>query len=169
MRKLFLAALFALASALIPALAHDIPGDTRIHAFARPEGDRLHVLLRIPLELLTNLNLPKRGVGYLDLPNVETGLHPGMTVKAAFQLGEERVLRVPAAALVRRSEITAVYVIENGRVGLRQIRPGHRVGAEVEVLSGLDPGERIAVDPLAARLWLAGAPRVVSDADVRDE
>ncbi len=93
----------------------------------------------------------------LDLPEIETGLHPGMTVKAAFVLGESEQLRVPVSALVRRSEVTAVYVVDGARVSLRQVRLGHRVGEEVEVLAGLSPGERIAADPLAARLWLAGA------------
>ena len=57
-----------------PATAHDVPGEMRVHAFIRPEGDRLHVLLRIPLELLLNLNLPKRGPGYLDLAQIDEGL-----------------------------------------------------------------------------------------------
>jgi hypothetical protein len=61
---------FALA-ALAPARAHDIPGESRIHAIVKPEGERLRVVLRLPLELLLNLDLPKRGPGYLDLPHVE--------------------------------------------------------------------------------------------------
>lgn len=101
----------------------------------------------------------------LDLPEIETGLHPGMTAKAAFVLGESEQLRVPLSALVRRSEVTAVYVVDGARVGLRQIRTGHRFGGEVEVLAGLNPGERIAADPLAARLWLAGAGTASEDAD----
>lgn len=38
---------------------------------AKPEGERLHVLIRIPLALLLNVNLPKRGPGYLDLEQIE--------------------------------------------------------------------------------------------------
>jgi hypothetical protein len=53
------------------ALAHDIPGELRLHAFAKPEGERLRVLVRVPLDLLLNLNLPKRGPGYLDLAAAE--------------------------------------------------------------------------------------------------
>ncbi|MFM9888064.1 MAG: HupE/UreJ family protein [Burkholderiales bacterium] len=52
------------------AHAHDIPGESRIHAFIKSEGEHLRVLVRVPLALLLNLNLPKRGVGYLDLPAV---------------------------------------------------------------------------------------------------
>lgn len=91
----------------------------------------------------------------LELPEAETGLQPGMTVKAAFVLGQTERLLVPASALMRRSEVAAVYVIDGGRVGLRQVRLGHRYGGEVEVLAGLSAGERIAADPVAARAWLS--------------
>jgi hypothetical protein len=75
MRHFFAAVAIFLGAVLGPAGAHDIPGESRIHAFAKPEGERLHVLLRVPLELLMNLDLPKRGgPGYLDLPHVETQL-----------------------------------------------------------------------------------------------
>jgi hypothetical protein len=55
----------------LPAYGHDIPGELRLHAFAKPEGERLRVVLRVPLDLLLNLNLPKRGPGYLELTAAE--------------------------------------------------------------------------------------------------
>jgi len=54
-----------------------------------------------------------------------------------------------------RSEVTSVYVIGENSIRLRQIRLGHRVGDQVQVLSGLNPGESIAADPLAASLRLS--------------
>jgi RND family efflux transporter MFP subunit len=97
----------------------------------------------------------------VELPEAETGLHPGMTVKVAFVLGETERLLIPASALVRRSEVSAVYVIDGTHVVLRQVRIGHRFDDGHEVLSGLAPGETVALDPLSARLWLAAgsAPR----------
>jgi RND family efflux transporter MFP subunit len=87
----------------------------------------------------------------LELPEVETGLKPGETVKALFKLGETPRLLVPASALIQRGEVQAVYVVDrDGRVELRQIRPGRRYGDRVEVLAGLAEGERIAADPVAA-------------------
>jgi RND family efflux transporter MFP subunit len=92
----------------------------------------------------------------VELPEAETGLHPGMTVKTAFALAESQRITVPLSALVRRSEVTAVYVVgDDGRVALRQLRLGHRNDDRVEVLSGLAAGERIAADPVAALQWLA--------------
>lgn len=87
----------------------------------------------------------------LELPENATDLYPGMFVKVAFVIGEGERLVVPAAAVVDRGDVTAVYVIDAaGRTSLRQIRPGHRFDGKVEVLAGLSAKERIATDPIAA-------------------
>lgn len=58
---------------------------------------------------------------------------------------------VPASAVVRRGELTALYVLDpQGRPILRQVRLGRVDGDRVEVLSGLNAGERVATDPQAA-------------------
>jgi RND family efflux transporter MFP subunit len=90
----------------------------------------------------------------LELPGENTGLFPGMTVKVAFATGEAQRLLVPASALVQRGEMLGVYVLGKHDVSLRQIRTGYRYGAQVEVLAGLEDGERIATDPAAAARWL---------------
>lgn len=86
----------------------------------------------------------------VELPEEETGLHPGVTVKVAFAIGAGERLLLPQAALVRRSEVSGVYVAGEQGLLLRQLRLGHRYGDRVEVLAGLNAGERIALDPLAA-------------------
>lgn len=89
----------------------------------------------------------------LMLPEGLTGLFPGMFVKTRFVVGERRELLVPHAALVQRSEVTGVYVVDAaGRPSLRQIRVGRQVGDQFVVLAGLDEGEHVAVDPIAASL-----------------
>ncbi len=50
--------------------AHDIPDELVLHGFLKPEGNRLHFIVRVPLAMLLNLNLPKRGPGFLDLDRV---------------------------------------------------------------------------------------------------
>jgi membrane fusion protein, multidrug efflux system len=58
---------------------------------------------------------------------------------------------VPASAVVRRAELTAVYVVDaKGLPQLRQVRLGRARGSDVEVLSGLSAGQRVALDPQAA-------------------
>jgi len=64
-------------------------------------------------------------------------------------------LTVPAGALLRRGELTAVYVAQGPQFVLRSVRPGSDVGGNVEVLGGLRAGERVAVD--AVKAGLAGA------------
>lgn len=60
-------------------------------------------------------------------------------------------LYVPAKAIVRRAEMTGVYVIDpNGNPVLRQVRLGRQVEDSIEILSGVSAGERVAVDPQAA-------------------
>lgn len=68
-------------------------------------------------------------------------------------------LSVPAAALLRRGELTAVYVAQGPQFVLRSVRVagpgGAAAGDGIEVLAGLRAGERVAVD--AVRAGLAGA------------
>ncbi|EIL86892.1 RND family efflux transporter MFP subunit [Rhodanobacter sp. 115] len=90
----------------------------------------------------------------LELSGGAAGLYPGMTVRAVFAIGEAKQLLVPLGALVERGELQGVYVIEGDRVSLRQLRTGDVVGDRIQVLAGLDNGERIATDPAAAARWL---------------
>jgi RND family efflux transporter MFP subunit len=88
----------------------------------------------------------------LDLPGDVRGIYPGVYARAHFAVGAAPKLLVPRAAVIRRSELTAVYVLgDDGRPLLRQVRLG-AAGDErsVEVLAGLKPGERVALDPVKA-------------------
>lgn len=58
----------------LPAPAHDMPSEMRAHVFAKVDGERLHVMLRLPLALLMNIDLPKQGPGYLALAQIDEGL-----------------------------------------------------------------------------------------------
>lgn len=86
----------------------------------------------------------------VNLPDGSARLFPGMLVKVGFVVGETRRLLVPSDAIVRRSELTAVYVVGDERVMLRQVRIGRQYGDDVEILAGLDAGEEVALDPVAA-------------------
>jgi RND family efflux transporter MFP subunit len=93
----------------------------------------------------------------VELPEGVGDLYPGMFVKAGFRSDAPVALRVPVTTVVRRSEVTAVYVVaDDGAVRLRQVRLGRQLGDAVEVLAGLSPGERIAADPVAATLAIEG-------------
>lgn len=58
---------------------------------------------------------------------------------------------VPLKAIVRRAEMTGLYVqSKDGAPRLRQVRLGRIEGDKVEVLSGLSAGENVITDPAAA-------------------
>jgi RND family efflux transporter MFP subunit len=102
----------------------------------------------------------------LDLSAAD-GAHqvPGRQVQVLFVgSGEQQRLVVPEAVLVRRGELTAVYVViargegQPDGFSLRAVRTGAgrtgagRGDAGLEVLAGLKAGERVALDPVRAGL-----------------
>lgn len=96
----------------------------------------------------------------LSLPAGIEGLAPGLFARvwlpgvSTGQAGAERVY-LPSSAVVRRAEMTGVYVINaQGKPSLRQVRLGQTSGDRVEVLSGLRQGDKVAAEP-----QLAGAVR----------
>jgi RND family efflux transporter MFP subunit len=87
----------------------------------------------------------------LDLP-ADPGLRSGLFGRARFPAGERQALLVPASALVERGQLTAAYVVDGHDIArLRLVTAGARHADRVEILSGLEAGERLVVE---------GAPRV---------
>ncbi len=94
----------------------------------------------------------------VQLPPLDPPPQPGRTAKVAFPAARGAALpRIPASAVVQRGEVSAVYVLADGRLSLRQLRLGARDGDSVEVIAGLKPGEAIATDPVAAMQALVAA------------
>ena len=60
--------------------AHDVPDDITVQAFLRPEGERLRLLVRVPLKAMRDVDVPTRGQGYLDLNRVEPALRHAATL-----------------------------------------------------------------------------------------
>ena len=92
----------------------------------------------------------------IDLPENTHEVIPGMYARAHFTVGRTRKLLIPAVAVIRRSEVTAVYVVDDKEnVQFRQVRLGELAGqAEIEVLAGLNPGEKVALEPVKAGIYL---------------
>jgi RND family efflux transporter MFP subunit len=91
----------------------------------------------------------------IDLPENLSGVIPGIYARAYFSTGEARKLVIPYSAVLRRSEITGVYVVDaRNHVSLRQLRLGEpSAKGDVEVLAGLNPGDTIALDPVKAGIY----------------
>ena len=52
---------------------------------------------------------------------------------------------IPAASVIRDGDLTSVRVANNGALTVRWVRLGRAVGSSVEVLSGLDAGDQVAL------------------------
>jgi len=52
-------------------LAHDIPADVLMQLFLKPEGQRLHLLVRAPMSAMRDVDFPLRGPGYLQFDRVD--------------------------------------------------------------------------------------------------
>jgi hypothetical protein len=99
----------ALATALLvlaagAAFAHDVPNDVIVQVFLKPDGQRLHMVIRAPLEALRDVDVPTRGQGYLDLRRAEEALRDAATVWIARELelyeGDTRLVPSEIAAVL---------------------------------------------------------------------
>jgi RND family efflux transporter MFP subunit len=97
----------------------------------------------------------------IDLPK-DSGLRSGSFVQAAFALGQREGVQVPAAAVLTRAGITGVFVVDaQGVANYRMVRTGSASAGQVEILAGLNPGERVVTSSATA---LQNGDKVVSQA-----
>jgi RND family efflux transporter MFP subunit len=79
-----------------------------------------------------------------------TAVRSGAFARARFARDERNTLVVPEAAVVRRGQLSIVFVVDSSRhARMRAITPGARSGESVEVLAGIQPGETVVVSPPA--------------------
>ena len=78
----------------------------------------------------------------------EARLRSGLFGRAHFVRGEREALMVPQSALIRRGQLQGVYIVgPDNLLNLRYVTLGKESGEQVEVLSGLEDGERIVARP----------------------
>jgi multidrug efflux pump subunit AcrA (membrane-fusion protein) len=71
-----------------------------------------------------------------------------MFVRADLPIGEASMMRIPATAIVRKGQLTGVFIIDNDDTArFRLIRPGRAYGDQVEVITGISPGTRLVTAP----------------------
>ena len=88
----------------------------------------------------------------IELPT-DARLRSGLFGRAQFSRGERQALMIPRSAVVERGQLQGIYVLDQNRVAsLRYITLGKPSGAEVEVLAGLQDGERLVAKPGAVDL-----------------
>ena len=82
----------------------------------------------------------------ITLPKSDQLLLPGMWVKAQFISGKRQSILIPSSSVLINNELTAVYRDVNGKAVLTQVRLGNENGDSVEVLAGLQEGDKISLD-----------------------
>ncbi|MGA8151461.1 MAG: efflux RND transporter periplasmic adaptor subunit [Terriglobales bacterium] len=83
----------------------------------------------------------------IELPT-DSRLRSGLFGRAQFSRGERRALLIPRSAVVERGQLQGIYVLGQNQVAsLRYITLGKPSGGEIEVLAGLEDGERLVAKP----------------------
>jgi RND family efflux transporter MFP subunit len=98
----------------------------------------------------------------VDLP-AEPGLKTGMFGRFQLDKGMSKTILVPWTAVVERGELTSVFAVGSDQIArLRWVKAGRRIDQQVEILSGVNIGERVLLD--ATRGIDGAAVRIVDAA-----
>lgn len=84
----------------------------------------------------------------LDLPGTP-GLRAGQFGRVSMPVGETSALRVPCSAVVQRGQMEIIFIVSDNRAQLRLVKTGKRIGDEVELVSGVEAGEKLVVEGAA--------------------
>jgi hypothetical protein len=146
-------------------LAHDIPGKATVLVYIKPEGTRLLVLVRAPLEAMTEVQFPVRGPGYLDFAKADGALNDAARIYLAssFQfyadgeaLPSSEVLKARVALPADKSFVdfnTALQLVNSPR--LPDNEELYWKQASLDVLLALpitNPNAKFSVDPNLNRI-----------------
>lgn len=141
-------------TAAVPQSALSLPPKgLKVEFPGLPEAQRW--LDAAPVQVLPTVDAATHTVQLrIALPPSLTSVSPGAFARVwvpSAAPGAAGRLYVPAVAVVRRAEMSGVYVVDaNGKALLRQVRLGRSAGDSIEVLSGVSAGERVALDPQVA-------------------
>ena len=85
------------------------------------------------------------------VPNQSEVLRPGMYTRTIFNMGKKPGVLVPDIAVMKQmgSAERYIYVIEDSMAVRRAVKIGRQVGNDVDILSGLKPGEQVAITALS--------------------
>jgi multidrug efflux pump subunit AcrA (membrane-fusion protein) len=79
---------------------------------------------------------------------MDARLRSGLFGRAQFSRGERQALMIPRSAVVERGQLQGVFVLDpNNVASLRYVTVGKFSGTQIEVLAGLQSGERFVAKP----------------------
>jgi multidrug efflux system membrane fusion protein len=81
----------------------------------------------------------------LDLPS-GSPVRSGIFGRARFPIGQKQGMTVPLSAIIERGQLTGIFVLDQANTArLRLVKTGKQYGSRIEILSGLNQGERVVV------------------------
>jgi RND family efflux transporter MFP subunit len=79
------------------------------------------------------------------VPNTDAALKPGTFARVHIESGKvDDVLTLPYSALQYRYGVNRVFVIVDDKLAARELKVGERVGDRIEIISGVQAGDRVA-------------------------
>jgi RND family efflux transporter MFP subunit len=145
-----------------PLLELEVPGELRLEADV---GEALIDRIRVGQVLTVRTGADSRLQGTVaeiapaadagtrtflvkvDLPS-GTSVRSGAFGRLGVPLSETMVMRVPPSAVLRRGQLEYVMVESSGKAQLRLVRTGRVLGDGVELISGVENGERVILTGL---------------------
>jgi membrane fusion protein (multidrug efflux system) len=83
----------------------------------------------------------------VKIKNANYKIIPGMLVNVEIIYNEKQSLGVPEESIIQQGNRTVVYkVIEDKSVALTEVKTGIRNFGKVEIVSGLNPGDKIVIE-----------------------
>ncbi len=83
----------------------------------------------------------------VELP-ADARLHSGLFGRARFRRGTRSALLIPRTTIVERGQLRGVFVVDANKIAqLRYVTLGNASGDTVEILSGLQDGEKLVAAP----------------------
>ena len=80
------------------------------------------------------------------VPNRDAVLKPGTFARVHIESGrEDQVLTLPYSALQYRYGVNRVFVVDNDKLTVRELKVGDRLDERIEILAGVKAGDRVAV------------------------
>jgi RND family efflux transporter MFP subunit len=84
----------------------------------------------------------------IDIPNPTNTLLSGSYAEVHLHVpAETPTFLIPSNTLIFRSQHLQVGVVQDGKVQIRDITPGHDLGSEMEVVAGLKADDKLIVNP----------------------
>ncbi len=84
----------------------------------------------------------------IDVPNPTSTLFTGSYAEVHLKIPSQNpTYIIPANTLLFRTQNLQVGVVEDGKVVLKNVTPGHDFGNEIEIVAGLNNSDHVIVNP----------------------